>query len=54
MLDFEDALQSASALAAQADHLLTRNIRDFRYPPVPGFKTRLFNPVLSDEIMGVL
>jgi len=42
MQDFEDALQSASALAAQADHLLTRNIRDFRYSPVPAISPKQF------------
>jgi predicted nucleic acid-binding protein len=29
MIDFEDALQVASALAGQADVLITRNTRDF-------------------------
>ncbi len=33
--DFEDALQVASALAAKADFIVTRNTADYRRSPVP-------------------
>ena len=42
MKDFEDALQSASALAAKADSILTRNLRDYRYSPVPAISPKQF------------
>ncbi len=35
MGDFEDALQVASALAAKADFIVTRNTADYRRSPVP-------------------
>ncbi len=34
MLDFEDAIQSASALAAGLDFVVTSNLRDFKNSPV--------------------
>jgi len=49
MKDFEDALQSASALAAKVDNLLTRNIRDFRYSPVPAISPRQFLKVSENR-----
>ena len=42
MKDFEDALQSASALAVKADHILTRNIPDYRYSPIPAISPKQF------------
>lgn len=33
--DFEDAIQMATALNAQADYLVTRNRQDFETQPVP-------------------
>lgn len=35
MSDFEDALQVAAALAANADFIVTRNLQDFRRSPLP-------------------
>ncbi len=35
MADFEDALQCAAAVAAHADAIATRNLRDYRHSPVP-------------------
>ena len=35
MTDFEDALQSAAAVQAGLDFIVTRNIRDYRSSPVP-------------------
>ncbi len=35
LIDFEDALQVASAMAAQADTLITRNTADFRGISMP-------------------
>ena len=46
LTDFEDALQVAAATAAGAEHIVTRNVRDYRDSPVPavtptGFLGRL-------------
>ena len=35
--DFEDALQVGAAIAAGAEVIATRNVRDFRRSPVPAF-----------------
>ncbi len=35
MADFEDAMQVAAAQAAGAQHIVTRNIRDFVNSPIP-------------------
>lgn len=35
MRDVEDAFQAAAALAWNADHIVTRNVRDYRNSPVP-------------------
>lgn len=35
MRDIEDAFQAAAALAWNADHIVTRNVRDYRNSPVP-------------------
>jgi predicted nucleic acid-binding protein len=35
MTDFEDAVQSAAAIAARVDGIVTRNLRDFRGSPIP-------------------
>jgi len=42
MADLEDAMQAASALAFGADHIVTRNTRDFRVSPVPALAPRAF------------
>lgn len=34
MGDFEDAMQAAAAKACDADYIVTRNTKDFRYSPV--------------------
>ena len=33
--DFEDAMQVAAAHACGAQHIVTRNLRDFRRSPIP-------------------
>ncbi|MCZ0954868.1 MAG: PIN domain-containing protein [Rhodospirillaceae bacterium] len=33
--DFEDAMQVAAARACGAEHIVTRNVRDFRRSPIP-------------------
>ena len=33
--DFEDAVQMISALQCKADRLITRNVKDYRYAPLP-------------------
>ena len=35
MADFEDALQVAAARACGAQHIVTRNVRDFARSPIP-------------------
>ena len=35
MRDFEDAMQVAAAQACGAQHIVTRNVRDFRRSPIP-------------------
>lgn len=35
--DFEDAIQSATALRLHADYIITRNVRDFTKSKVPAF-----------------
>ena len=35
MRDFEDALQVAAARACGAQHIVTRNFRDFDRSPIP-------------------
>jgi len=35
MNDLEDAFQAAAALAYRADFIVTRNLPDYRYSPVP-------------------
>lgn len=44
MTDFEDAMQVASALAASAEVIVTRNTRDFRTSPVRAVAPRDFKP----------
>ena len=39
-LDFEDALQSASALRVKADYIITRNIKDFTSSRVLAIKPK--------------
>ncbi len=36
--DFEDAMQGASAVSADAKWILTRNVSDFKHSPVPALK----------------
>lgn len=42
LADFEDALQAASALAGQADCIVTRNVDDFTGLPVPALTPEAF------------
>jgi hypothetical protein len=42
MDDLEDAMQAISALAFGADHLVTRNVRDYRNSPVPALTPKAF------------
>jgi predicted nucleic acid-binding protein len=35
MKDFEDAMQVAAARACGAEHIVTRNVRDYRGSPIP-------------------
>ena len=42
MPDLEDALQAAAALAFGADHVVTRNLADFRGSPVPALAPAAF------------
>lgn len=35
MKDFEDALQVAAGISANADFIVTRNVQDFRRSPLP-------------------
>lgn len=44
MTDFEDAMQVASALAARAQVIVTRNARDFRTSPVRAVAPKDFKP----------
>ena len=40
MVDFEDAMQVAAARACGAQHIVTRNIRDFGRSPIPALTPR--------------
>jgi predicted nucleic acid-binding protein len=42
MSDLEDALQVTSALAWRADHIITRNLQDYRKSPVPAISPQQF------------
>lgn len=42
LVDFEDALQVASALSARADLIVTRNTADYRRSPVPALAPAAF------------
>ncbi|MDR0672729.1 MAG: PIN domain-containing protein [Zoogloeaceae bacterium] len=42
MRDFEDALQSAAAIACQASWIVTRNGKDFTASPVPAISPEAF------------
>ncbi len=42
MSDFEDALQVAAAMSAQAQWIVTRNVTDFRNSPLPAITPRNF------------
>ena len=42
MRDLEDALQASSALAFNADFIISRNARDYRRSPVPAITPRQF------------
>jgi predicted nucleic acid-binding protein len=42
MSDFEDALQSAAAIACDARYIITRNIADFAASPVPALTPEAF------------
>lgn len=47
MTDIEDAFQAASALAWKADAIVTRNLRDYRYSPVPALSPSTFLKQIS-------
>jgi predicted nucleic acid-binding protein len=49
MSDLEDAMQAASALAAGADFIITRNLRDYRQSPVPALTPAAFLEKLTKE-----
>ena len=40
MADFEDAMQVAAARACGAQHIITRNLADFRRSPIPAIAPR--------------
>jgi hypothetical protein len=40
--DFEDALQAASAVAASASWIITRNVTDFRKSPIKAVPPKAF------------
>ncbi len=42
LADFEDALQSAAAQTAAASFIVTRNVKDFKYSPVPPISPEAF------------
>lgn len=42
MTDFEDAMQVSAALAARADMIITRNLKDFVKSPIPVFSPKDF------------
>jgi len=42
MTDFEDAVQATAAVVAEVDWIVTRNIRDFRHPPIPAVRPEEF------------
>ena len=42
MVDFEDALQAAAAMACGAQFIVTRNERDFKASPVPALTPEAF------------
>jgi predicted nucleic acid-binding protein len=42
LTDFEDALQVACAEADQADYIITRNLRDFAFSPIPALTPEAF------------
>ena len=42
MKDFEDAIQSAAAVACGADFIVTRNAKDYRNSPVPAVSPQKF------------
>jgi predicted nucleic acid-binding protein len=44
--DFEDAVQMAAAVAARADHVVTRNLRHFSASPVPALQPAELLPLL--------
>ena len=59
MRDFEDALQSAAAMACGAQFIVTRNERDFKASPVPAlspdaFLLRYPVPSRGDDLMSTL
>jgi hypothetical protein len=42
MHDIEDALQASSALAFNADYIISRNVKDYRRSPVPAIAPKGF------------
>jgi predicted nucleic acid-binding protein len=50
MPDLEDALQAACAQAWGADHIITRNLRDYRNAPIPALSPAQFIQAAVNEI----
>jgi len=49
MKDFEDALLSSCAGRAEADYIITRNIKDFKLSHIPAVTPDEFIQMLSEE-----
>jgi predicted nucleic acid-binding protein len=49
MSDFEDALQTAAAISANADFIVTRNVQDFRRSPLPALTPSQFLQKVSSR-----
>jgi hypothetical protein len=50
MTDFEDAVTSEAAHAAQIDLIVTRNISDFEKSPTPAVLPGKLIEILSNEV----
>ena len=48
--DFEDALQYFSALAANADVIVTRNESDFEHSEIPVYNPSQFLALMEEEL----
>ena len=52
MRDFEDAMQVAAARACGAQHIVTRNVRDFDRSPIPALRALTPSAALSESEFG--